>query len=70
MAGELILEDLEGNGGGLNELLSQHLLRGTEQNYEKSKSRWPVSHPKFANSAFRMNTYIVTPTPACPVSSS
>jgi hypothetical protein len=38
MASELILEDLEGNGGGLNELLSQNLLRGTEENHEKSKS--------------------------------
>jgi hypothetical protein len=39
-------KDLEGSGSGLIEILSSN-LPGTEENYEKSQSRQPVSRPRF-----------------------
>lgn len=44
---ELTGQDLEGSGRSINEVLSQHVLRVCEENYEKPHLGLPMTRPVF-----------------------
>jgi hypothetical protein len=49
------MEDMEGNGRDLTEILSWNLLRGTEENYKTS--RYLVSQPRFEPSTSQVHKW-------------